>query len=237
MFYTKILDHNGNILLENEPESRQVFRESTAFLLTSAMESVVEDANGTGSALRLSNMPVAGKTGTTSATRDVWFVGFTPYYTCGVWAGYDTNEYLLDDCKSFHKTLWSKVMGRIHENLPTADFEVPDNVQQATICAESGLLAGLGCSTRTEYFETSTIPTVRCTQHYVPPTPEPTPEPTEDPLAQEGTEGGTTPTEGTTPPENGASTDPGSGGAETVPDPGTTVPAETPPAADPGTGQ
>ena len=237
VFYTKILDHNGNILLENEPESRQVFRESTAFLLTSAMESVVEDANGTGSALRLSNMPVAGKTGTTSATRDVWFVGFTPYYTCGVWAGYDTNEYLLDDCKSFHKTLWSKVMGRIHENLPTADFEVPDNVQQATICAESGLLAGLGCSTRTEYFETSTIPTVRCTQHYVPPTPEPTPEPTEDPLAQEGTEGGTTPTEGTTPPENGASTDPGSGGAETVPDPGTTVPAETPPTADPGTGQ
>ena len=237
VFYTKILDHNGNILLENEPESRQVFRESTAFLLTSAMESVVEDANGTGSALRLSNMPVAGKTGTTSATRDVWFVGFTPYYTCGVWAGYDTNEYLLDDCKSFHKTLWSKVMGRIHENLPTADFEVPDNVQQATICAESGLLAGLGCSTRTEYFETSTIPTVRCTQHYVPPTPKPTPEPTEDPLAQEGTEGGTTPTEGTTPPENGASTDPGSGGAETVPDPGTTVPAETPPAADPGTEQ
>ena len=237
VFYTKILDHNGNILLENEPETTQVFRESTAYLLTSALESVVEDANGTGTALRLSNMPVAGKTGTTSATRDVWFVGFTPYYTCGVWAGYDTNEYLLDDCKSFHKTLWSKVMGRIHENLPTADFEVPDNVQQATICAESGLLAGLGCSTRTEYFETSTIPTVRCTQHYVPPKPEPTPEPTEDSLAQEGTEGGTTPTEGTTPPENGASTDPGSGGAETVPDPGTTVPAETPPTADPGTGQ
>lgn len=234
VFYTKILDHNGNILLENEPESRQVFRESTSFLLTSAMESVVEDANGTGNALRLSNMPVAGKTGTTSATRDVWFVGFTPYYTCGVWAGYDTNEYLLDDCKSFHKTLWAKVMGRIHENLPTADFEVPDNVQQATICAESGLLAGLGCSTRTEYFETSTIPTVRCTQHYVPPTPEPTPEPTEDPIAGEGTEGDTVPGDGTTPPDTGTITVPGT---ETVPDPGTTVPAETPPAADPGTGQ
>lgn len=231
VFYTKILDHNGNILLENEPESQQVFRESTAFLLTSAMESVVEDANGTGSALRLSNMPVAGKTGTTSATRDVWFVGFTPYYTCGVWAGYDTNEYLLDDCKNFHKTLWSKVMGRIHENLPTADFEVPDNVQQATICAESGLLAGLGCSTRTEYFETSTIPTVRCTQHYVPPTPEPTPEPTEDPLAGEGIE------EGITAPDPGTVTDPGTGGTETVPDPGATVPAETPPAAAPDTGQ
>lgn len=228
IFYTKVLDHNGNILLENEPETSQVFRESTAYLLTSALQSVVEDGNGTGTALRLSNMPVAGKTGTTSATRDVWFVGYTPYYTCGVWAGYDTNEYLLDDCKSFHKTLWSKVMTRIHENLPRAEFEIPANVQQATICAESGLLAGLGCSTKTEYFETSTIPTVRCTQHYVPPTPEPTPEPTEDPLAGENTGDGTTPDTGTTTPDNGTTTDPDTGTAEPAPDPGTAAPTSEP---------
>lgn len=177
IFYTKILDQDGNVILENEPETHQVFSESTAFLLTSALESVVEDEGGTGTAFHLSNMPVAGKTGTTSATRDVWFAGYTPYYTCVVWAGYDTNELLEDDCKNFHKTLWSKVMSRIHQELPYADFEVPSNVQQATICSESGLLAGLGCSTRTEYFDVSTIPTARCTQHYVPPTPEPTPEP------------------------------------------------------------
>ena len=84
IFYTKILDHNGNILLENTPETSQVYRESTAYLLTSAMESVVNEEGGTGTALRLSNIPVAGKTGTTSATRDVWFAGFTPYYTCAV---------------------------------------------------------------------------------------------------------------------------------------------------------
>ncbi|MBS6194324.1 MAG: PBP1A family penicillin-binding protein [Clostridiales bacterium] len=222
VFYTKIVDHNGNVLLENEPETDQVFRESTAYLLTSAMESVVNEGDGTGTALRLDNMPVAGKTGTTSATRDVWFAGFTPYYTAAVWAGYDTNEFLVDDCKNFHKTLWRKVMNRIHADLPSADFQMPSNVQQATICSESGLLSGLGCTPQTEYFEASTIPTTRCTQHYVPPTPEPTPTP--DPitgLMPDGTlppEGmfpdaddtqtpGTTPAPETTPtPENPAAT-------------------------------
>ena len=173
VFYTKILDQNGDVVLENKPQTTKVFRESTAYLLTSALESVVNDEGGTGNGLQLDNMPVAGKTGTTSATRDVWFAGFTPYYTCAVWAGYDTNEFLEDDCKSFHKTLWKKVMSRIHEDLPYVDFEMPSTVKEATICTSSGLLAGSGCPTRTEYFETSTIPTVRCTRHYVAPTPSP----------------------------------------------------------------
>lgn len=216
IFYTKILDNNGNVILENEPETKQVFRETTAYLLTSMMEDVVSDSAGTGNALQLSNMPVAGKTGTTSATRAVWFAGYTPYYTCAVWAGYDTNEILQDDCKSFHKTLWKKVMSQIHENLPYAEFEVPAGIQKATICADSGLLAGLGCRVATEYFETSTIPTIRCTQHYVPPTPEPTPEPT--------------PT-----PETIESTDPGLIPEETVPTP--TPETTTPPATDTGTGE
>lgn len=221
VFYTKVLDHNGNILLDNEPETEQVFRDSTAYLLTSAMESVVNEEGGTGGDLRLDHMPVAGKTGTTSATRDVWFAGFTPYYTCAVWAGSDTNELLVDECKSFHKTLWKKIMGRIHSELPSADFEIPSNVQQATICSESGLLAGLGCSTRTEYFESSTIPTTRCTQHYVPPTPEPTPipTPTEAPLETPNTEtvpGDTTVPNGEAPGNPTPPTDPGNGGDGTV---------------------
>lgn len=242
IFYTKVLDQNGNILLENKPETKQVFRESTAYLLTSAMESVVNDEGGTGNALRLSNMPVAGKTGTTSATRDVWFAGFTPYYTCAVWAGYDTNEYLLDDCKNFHKTLWTKVMGRIHENLPAAEFEVPSSVQQATICADSGLLAGLGCRTKTEYFETSTIPTVRCTQHYVPPTPEPTPVPTVDPLTGLFPDGttpdGTQPTDPSATPGNEGTASPDTpdtqtgGGADPTPQTPDAGTSQTPPATD-----
>ncbi len=222
IFYTKILDNNGNVLLENEPEETQVFEESTAFLLTSALQTVVQE--GTAAGLGLSNMPVAGKTGTTSATRDVWFVGYTPYYTCAVWAGYDTNEYLTEDCKTFHKTLWKKVMSRIHENLPTASFNMPSTVQEATICTETGLLAGPGCPTRTEYFEVSTIPTTRCMQHYVAPTPEPTPEPEPDDPdnTNENNGSGGSSNEGTTSPEEG------SGGGNT----GT----EQPPVADPDAG-
>ena len=95
IYYTKILDHNGNVLIEKNSAGRSVIKESTAWLLTSAMEDVV--TQGTGTACQLDNMTVAGKTGTTDAYNDLWFVGYTPYYTCAVWSGYDNNEKLPED--------------------------------------------------------------------------------------------------------------------------------------------
>ena len=92
VFYTKILDHDGNVLLENHPQTRQVIKETTAYLLTSAMVDVV--TKGTGGRVNFGNMGIAGKTGTTSKDVDVWFCGFTPYYTCGAWAGYDNNVHM-----------------------------------------------------------------------------------------------------------------------------------------------
>ena len=222
VFYTKILDQNGDVVLENKPKTTEVFRESTAYLLTSALESVVNDEGGTGNGLKLDNIPVAGKTGTTSATRDVWFAGFTPYYTCAVWAGYDTNEFLEDDCKSFHKNLWKKVMGRIHADLPYVDFEIPSTVKQATICTSSGLLAGSGCPTRTEYFETSTIPSVRCTRHYVAPTPPPLPSPEASPSDSESNTDGDTTTGETTDSATGDGTTTDAGAGATPSDTGGT---------------
>ena len=70
--YTKILDHDGNVLLENTQETRTVLKDSTAALLTSAMESVV--TSGTGRSCQLSNMPVAGKTGTTTSNNPVLYL-------------------------------------------------------------------------------------------------------------------------------------------------------------------
>ena len=90
IYYTQILDHDGNVLIENSSVSRSVIKDSTAYLLTSAMEDVVK--KGTGTACQLDNMTVAGKTGTTEDYNDLWFVGYTPYYTCAVWSGYDNNE-------------------------------------------------------------------------------------------------------------------------------------------------
>lgn len=164
IYYTKILDHNGNILIENTAAERSVIKESTAFLLTSAMEDVVKQ--GTGTACQLDNMPVAGKTGTTEAYNDLWFVGYTPYYTCAVWSGYDNNEKLPDYARNFHKALWKKVMSRIHEGLPSKEFEKPASVEKLSVCEETGLLPRAGCPVITEYFDVGTMPTEYCDQHF-----------------------------------------------------------------------
>ena len=164
IYYTKILDHNGNVLIENTSVERSVIKESTAYLLTSAMEDVVK--YGTGTACQLDNMAVAGKTGTTEAYNDVWFVGYTPYYTCAIWSGYDNNEKLPDYARKYHRNLWKKVMTRIHEGLPQKDFEKPASVEKLSICAISGLLPRAGCPVTTEYFDVGTIPTEYCEEHF-----------------------------------------------------------------------
>ena len=164
IYYTKILDHNGNVLIENTAAERSVIKESTAFLLTSAMEDVVKQ--GTGTACQLDNMPVAGKTGTTEAYNDLWFVGYTPYYTCAVWSGYDNNEKLPDYARNFHKALWKKVMTRIHDGLPSKEFEKPASVEKLSVCEETGLLPRAGCPVITEYFDVGTMPTEYCDQHF-----------------------------------------------------------------------
>ena len=229
IYYTKILDHNGNVLIENTAAERSVIKESTAFLLTSAMEDVVKQGTGTacqldnmpvagktgtteayndlwfvgytpyytcavwsgersvikestaflltsamedvvkqgtGTACQLDNMPVAGKTGTTEAYNDLWFVGYTPYYTCAVWSGYDNNEKLPDYARNFHKALWKKVMTRIHEGLPSKEFEKPASVEKLSVCEETGLLPRAGCPVITEYFDVGTMPTEYCDQHF-----------------------------------------------------------------------
>ena len=168
LYYTKILDHNGNVLIEKTSAGRSVIKESTAWLLTNAMEDVV--TKGTGTACQLDNMTVAGKTGTTDKYNDLWFVGYTPYYTCAVWSGFDNNEKLPDDfSREFHKNLWRKVMTRVHEGLPDQEFEMPSTVEKISVCAETGLLPRAGCDVITEYFDVGDVPTDYCEQHFYEP--------------------------------------------------------------------
>ena len=161
--YSKILDHDGNVLLEGAGETRTVIRDSTAALLTSAMEDVVN--SGTGTACKLPNMPVAGKTGTTTSNKDRWFCGFTPYYTCAVWGGYDDNKECNTDT-NFRFRLWRGIMSRIHANLETREFTLPSTVEQKSVCSISGLLAVAGsCPSITELFATDMLENDRCTGH------------------------------------------------------------------------
>ena len=172
VFYTKVVDHDGNVILDNsEPESSRAIKETTAWLLTDVMKEVL--TRGTSTVARFSGMSQAGKSGTSNDDRDVWFIGYTPYYTCGVWAGYDGNQELSSSETSYHKVLWREVMSRIHENLENVEFERPDNITTAIVCKKSGKLAVAGlCDTdprgsmvTTEYFEEGTEPTEYCDSH------------------------------------------------------------------------
>ena len=222
--YTKILDHDGNVLIENPTESHQAVKESTAALLTSAMESVVEEGSGTAAAL--DNMPVAGKTGTADNDKDIWFCGFTPYYTCAVWGGYDDPKSMTNIDTTFRFRIWKSIMSRIHAGLETKQFEMPTSVEQKTICTESGMLARPGCPSRTEYFATDNAPTETCTGHAS----------SEQPADTSGTEGSTdtgTTTDPTTPGDGSTTTDPGTGNGGSTTDPGTGGDGGS---TDPGTG-
>ncbi|MBO4890938.1 MAG: transglycosylase domain-containing protein [Lachnospiraceae bacterium] len=169
MFYTKIIDHDGNVLIDNTPKTRRVLKETTAWLLTSAMEDVV--TKGTGARVNFGNMAIAGKTGTTTSNVDVWFSGFTPYYTCVTWSGYDNNVHMNGSGETgTAKVLWKAIMGRIHEDKEYKSFTMPEGITTATVCKRTGGLATDICradgSAITEYFAQGTVPTEPCSNHY-----------------------------------------------------------------------
>ncbi len=182
IYYTKVLDHSGNVILDKTvtQESHDVLTAETSALLTNAMQDVLK-SGGTGTAAKLNNMPVAGKTGTTDSYNDIWFSGYTPYYTATIWSGYDENKSQTksatgnSNANSYHKKLWSKIMDRIHEDLPYKEFSIPKTLVQATVCSKSGKLAIPGtcdstmegnCIT-TEYFTADTVPTEYCDNHII----------------------------------------------------------------------
>lgn len=182
IFFTKILDHDGKILINNEPETHRVLKDSTAFLLTDAMADSMEANRKFGSSIsststraKIPNMSSAGKSGTTSKNNDIWFVGYTPYFTAGIWAGCDDNQKLTsrNGGTSFHKDIWRKIMTRVHDGMDDPGFTVPDSVETAVICRKSGKLAipGVcdedprGDATYTEYFAKGTAPTDLCDVH------------------------------------------------------------------------
>jgi len=124
------------------------------------MKSGVEE--GTGRRARLSNMPVAGKTGTTSDNFDAWFVGYTPYYVGGVWIGNDL-QIKLEVGSAASATLWNKVMEEVHKDLPKKDFDIPEDIVRATVDTKSGKipteLSQRAGHVKTEYFIRGTEPT------------------------------------------------------------------------------
>lgn len=181
-YYTKVLDRQGNILLESVPSQTRIIKSSSAALLTNAMEDVISSDSSyyyqygitpTGTLCQVDSMTLAGKSGTTTSGSDVWFIGYSPYYTCGIWSGYDDSK-VLSNGTEYHKTIWQKIMARIHADLDNKDFVFTDELESAKICSKSGLLAVDGvCNSSssnacvyTEYFAPGTAPTSYCDRHY-----------------------------------------------------------------------
>ena len=174
--FTRVLDAEGNVLLEHKPEFDQVFSTETADIMTNLLVDTLENANWIGPYAKLGRQKAAGKTGTSDERVDRWFAGYTPYYTAAVWYGFD-NAYgrrteINETDTRCPILIWKDVMLQIHENLPVKPFAMSDNVVSRTVCAESGQLPTEYCTrTSREFFDSlkGNAPSMPCPLHATPP--------------------------------------------------------------------
>lgn len=118
----RIVDSNGNLIVNNESRGgKRVYKSNAVAMMVDMLQTVI--AEGTGRGLGVSNMPSAGKTGTTNDNKDGWFAGFTPYYTTTVWVGYDMPKTLPKlSGASYPGKIWHQFMEAIHNGLEPKDF-------------------------------------------------------------------------------------------------------------------
>lgn len=141
--FIRVEDADGNVILENEAKASVAMKDTTAALMNSLLQEVIN--GGTGYEGRISGMHVAGKTGTTNNDQDRYFVGYTPYYSCAVWVGYVHNQRIVASGNPA-ASMWQKVMSRIHADLPDKDFFSCSGLTYVKVCADSGLLATDSCA-------------------------------------------------------------------------------------------
>ena len=170
--YTKVLDNQNKLVVENVQEKRKVFSEQTAYILTDMMRDVVRGSNGTATYVKVGGNPVAAKTGSTDENKDRWFCAFTPYYVGTVWYGFDTPKRVRVSGQNPAAKIWTAVMTKAHEGLEIKSFEEPEGLVKANICTVSGKLATELCSqdqrgsrVKEEIFIKGTVPTDKCEIH------------------------------------------------------------------------
>ena len=170
--FIRVEDANGNVILENEAQSNVAIKNTTAAIMNKLLQEVARV--GTGNEAQFSGMHIAGKTGSTNSNKERYFVGYTPYYTCAVWAGYQHNQQIVasgNPCSA----IFRKVMSAIHEDLPDKDFFSCSGLTSVSVCADSGMLASENCAldvrgsrVYTALCATDNAPTTICTMHTSP---------------------------------------------------------------------
>ena len=141
--FIRVEDADGNVILENEAKASVAMKDTTAALMNSLLQEVIN--GGTGYEGRISGMHVAGKTGTTNNDQDRYFVGYTPYYSCAVWVGYAHNQRIVASGNPA-ASMWQKVMSRVHQGLADKDFFSCSGLTRVEVCSDSGMLATDSCA-------------------------------------------------------------------------------------------
>lgn len=162
--YTKVLDANGDVILEKDTTSRRVISAETATVLNKLLQRVTAGPWGTGTPAKFSAMPVAGKTGTSTDDKDQWFMGVTPYYVSAFWLGYDEPERIR---YTYYPPplLYKSVMGKLHEGLEIKQFPAWGDVVEQSYCVESGELALETCPTTAVGWYKKSYQPGTCTLH------------------------------------------------------------------------
>ncbi len=180
--YLYVTDNNDKVILENDDDAEIVISPETASIMTIMLNNVVNNGTATSITLR-SKVDVAGKTGTTTADFDRYFVGYTPYYVAGVWTGYEMNQTLSEFKKNPSVTIWDTVMTMLHQEYinkaangteALRTFDTAPGVVKATYCLDSGLLCSEACSldprgnrAATGYFTRESAPSEYCDTHVI----------------------------------------------------------------------
>ena len=172
--YICLLDHNGRVVIEKEQEERRVFKSSTARIMNQLLMTVTED--GTAGKITLKEkINTAGKTGTSGGSKDKSFIGYTPYYTAGIWCGYDSSDKAVAGLSKSHLEIWDEVMTDIHSDIfereDIKEFST-DGLYKLPYCMDSGKLYSGNCifdprGIRQEYgyFTEDNAPTGSCDRH------------------------------------------------------------------------
>jgi len=179
--FTKITDAAGNVILdmkaEQQKDQHQVFKPGTCYMLVDLMEDAVQ--RGTGTAARIKDMTVAGKTGTHSDYKSVFFAGLTPYYTGAVWVGHDDFKSLYRGATGGKEAapIWQAIMERIHTELALEDKDIIEEdpeelgLVKVKLCSLSGKVATEICELDPDFAPTEdwchfdSVPVEICDQH------------------------------------------------------------------------
>ena len=178
--FSRIVDNNGNVVVDmhQQQDRHQVFKPSTAYLVVDMLKEAVQ--SGTGTKAKISSQVVAGKTGTNSDSKGVFFAGMTGWYSGSVWIGHDNYKALSSKATGGNAAapLWQSFMEKIHKAKNLDSREIIDgtpsdyNLVRVTTCGVSGQLATDACyndvngyKTITDYWSADSVPTAYCSMH------------------------------------------------------------------------